>query len=443
MDEFFRKLKRPFNASWDAVESDMAVFERILFRLPVKSILIFKSVSKIWKSIISTMHFMLLHYFWSKKNAKFFAFHNPNDLENNKFCEMHLVESNGAYSESYTIPVFKTLEDIHLVASFNGLICFINDVTRYEKTYNVDIHICNPATHEVLVLPPSHSSFDVPTFGVLYSNKTHIYKIFKFFSDPDDPETGYCEVYSSKTEKWKLFVDVPSRTLMGPTRSWISNASHICIHEKVYWFISDEHDDEIYFPTSILMVDMEDNFREIKLPTCPDIAFLVEFWGRLCFVEWEGVNFNLWLYVEENGGWNLFNTVRFPVKWLDVARFDSVVAQKDEILFVYRDVVGLRHELLYNVCLATWKDFHIVDDAKDKEIIVFPFFETLLPCPLRSFQMLAPKHDHKHVALESGLDGFLRFHVYFDRKMHVLLVVVWRQTGRNDDGFLELYVNSL
>ncbi|KAL4554898.1 hypothetical protein LXL04_037507 [Taraxacum kok-saghyz] len=381
MDEFFNKLKRPFNGTWDAVESDMSVFEYIMIRLPVKSILMFKSISKHWYNVISTKIFMQLHYHWSKKNAKFFAFHDPIDKENNEYCEMHLMEPNGVYIESYPInPVFKTLEDINLIASFNGLICLMNDATLHEMAYNMDLRICNPATHEVLLLPRSHMSQDKPIFGVLYSNKSHIYKIFKFFSD--DPKIGYsrCEVYFSKTRQWKLATGVPTHTLMQPTRSWLSNSNGVCVNEKLYWFSADGYEDGIDYSASVLMVDMEENFRLIPLPTYPETAFLIELCGRLCFVEWLGVKFCLWLYNETNDGWYLLNIVIFPFKGMEIAHFDSVVTHKDEILFVYRDLEYLRHKVMYDVRRATWTYFPIAEDDEEKKVVVFPYFETFLSC---------------------------------------------------------------
>lgn len=383
MIELFSKLKRPFNGIWDAVESNKVAFESILLRLPVKSILIFKSVSKLWYNLMSKKSFILSHRHFSKQNPKFFVFYAPDeDLEDNILHEMHLMEPNGAYTESYTIPIFKTLQLHHpiLIASFNGLICFMNDMTPYESSYDMSLHICNPATREVLTLPKSHLSYDIPIFGVLYSNNFHIYKIFKFFSDPVDPEKGYaqCEVYSSKTGEWKLIPRITLRPLINFTLSLASN--HVCVNEKLYWFVSQDFDEGFEYPTLILMVDMDDNFHEIEIPNGSETAFLIEFWGRLCFVDWTKSKFYIWLFNEMNEGWCLLEIVKFPVDWMEVAYFDSVAACEDEILFVYKDVKGLRHEILYDVVHSTWKEFRIAEDDKDKAIVVFPFFETLLPC---------------------------------------------------------------
>lgn len=218
----------------------------------------------------------------------------------------------------------------------------------------------------------------MPVFGVLYSNKYHIYRIFKFFGDPIHFEIYYsqCEVYSSDTGKWELLGRVPKHPVMKPMRTLASN--HVCINEKLYWFVA--YEDEFDIPSSILMVDMNCNFKEIPLPTEAEVLVLIELLGRLCFVDWIDGDFYIWIYDEKKGSWDLEDIPPFPGDWLEVDHFDSVVAHKYEILFVYRDVSGLRHEIMYDVFYETWKDFRITEDDRYTPIVVFPFFETLLPC---------------------------------------------------------------
>ncbi|KAL7592549.1 hypothetical protein Lser_V15G35299 [Lactuca serriola] len=378
MDELYSKLKRPFNGTWDSVESDVGAFENILIRLPVKDILIFKSISKLWYDVMSTKYFIILHRLLSKENTKFLAFYDPGLLEDGIVRGIHLMESNGTYTESYTLPGFENVHHPLVISSFNGLICCINDVSKYRMLYDIELRICNPATREVVLLPNSYMSVYMPVFGVLYSNKFHIYKIFKFFSDPIHFGMGFsqCEVYSSETGEWELLGSVPSHPLMNLRRTLASN--HVCINEKLYWFLSDE--EEFDLPSSILMVDMDCNVKEILLPTAAEISFLIDFHDRLCLVDWMCGIIVLWLYDEARGSWHSKKVPPFPGNWLEVAQFDSVVAHKYAILFVYRDVAGFRHEILYNLVHATWEEFRITEDDKKAPIVVFPFFETLVPC---------------------------------------------------------------
>lgn len=57
-----------------------------------------------------------------------------------------------------------------------------------------------------------------------------------------------------------------------------------------------------------------------------------------------------------------------------------MVAIEQEILFVYQDVSGFRHEILFDVPNGTWDYFYIDEDDKDKTLAISPFIETLLPC---------------------------------------------------------------
>ncbi|KAL4554895.1 hypothetical protein LXL04_037504 [Taraxacum kok-saghyz] len=389
MDDLFSKIKQHFNGTWDAVESDKATFESIVMRLPIKSILTFKSISKFWYKIMSTKDFIVMHRFWSKKNTKLFTFYDAGDLDDGIVREMHLMEPNGTYSESYMIPGFETLHNPILISSFNGLICCVNYMTPCRKLHDAEVRICNPATRKVLLLPNSHLSAYMPIFGVLYSNKYHMYKVFKFFSDLGHYHMGYsqCEVYSSKTGEWKPIGRISKHPLMNPTRPLV--ADHVCVNEKLYIFIGD--DVEFDMPSAILMVDMDCNFYEIPLPTDVEISFLIEFQGQLCLVDWTGVSFYIWIYHENNTSWYLKDTPLFPSHhWLEVSHFDSVVALEHKILFVYKDRVGLRHEILYDVVHATWEDFRIDESAEDKSIVVFPFFETLVPCTMIRTEISTP-----------------------------------------------------
>ncbi|CAI9264573.1 unnamed protein product [Lactuca saligna] len=379
MEELYSKLKRVSNGTWEDVESDMGAFENIMIRLPVKNILIFKSISKLWYDVMSTNYFISLHHRLSKKNTKFLAFYDPGLLQDGIVRGIHLMESNGTYTESYTnIPGFRNFNHPLLISSFNGLICCISNVRTYRMFHDIELRICNPATREVVILPNSHMSVYMPVFGVLYSTRYHIYKIFKFFGDPIHFEIYYsqCEVYSSETGKWELLGRVPKHPVMKPMRTLASN--HVCINEKLYWFVA--YDDEFDIPSSILMVDMNCNFKEIPLPAEAEVLVLIELLGRLCFLDWIDGDFYIWLYDEKKGSWDLEDIPPFPGDWLEVDHFDSVVAHKYEILFVYRDVTGLRHEIVYDVLYETWKDFQIAEDDRYKPIAVFPFFETLLPC---------------------------------------------------------------
>ena len=59
---------------------------------------------------------------------------------------------------------------------------------------------------------------------------------------------------------------------------------HVSINGTVYWFITSS-EKEAPYPSSILAVDMEENFRTIDLPkVVPECSFLVELEGCLSLI---------------------------------------------------------------------------------------------------------------------------------------------------------------
>lgn len=53
------------------------------------------------------------------------------------------------------------------------------------------------------------------------------------------------------------------------------------------------------------MVDMNEKFQEIQLPMEAEVLFLIEFQGRVCFIDWNGLNISIWSYDEKNDRWHL------------------------------------------------------------------------------------------------------------------------------------------
>ncbi|KAL6314096.1 hypothetical protein AAG906_011831 [Vitis piasezkii] len=146
MDDLCNKLICTRNENLFDVE-DIVI--NILSRLPVKSLTICKSVSKQW---------------WS---------------------EHFLTKIDGETTE--TLP---------------GIRC--RGIRR------LDIHICNPATREVLLLPQSHGSKGSPKIGVAFYPRTNEYKVLRFFNPAGKSHDKHseCEVYSSITGSWKGIVDM-------------------------------------------------------------------------------------------------------------------------------------------------------------------------------------------------------------------------------------------
>ncbi|RVW37334.1 hypothetical protein CK203_087741 [Vitis vinifera] len=145
----------------------------------------------------------------------------------------------------------------HMICSFNGLICSISYKSFFEKKVHMGIVIFNPITQEVLLLPQSRLSAEVPKISVAFGSRMNGYKVFRFFNPSGKSQDKHheCEVYSSITGSWKGIGSVAYNP---------SSSQHICIDGTVYWFIKSVRNGLII--GSILAVDMEENFSVIGIP---------------------------------------------------------------------------------------------------------------------------------------------------------------------------------
>ncbi|VVA98972.1 unnamed protein product [Arabis nemorensis] len=70
--------------------------------------------------------------------------------------------------------------NMHMISSFNGLICCKNWVYENEL-WDLKIWICNPCTGETLLLPQGRPSFGfVPIVGVAYGSDISDYKVLRW-----------------------------------------------------------------------------------------------------------------------------------------------------------------------------------------------------------------------------------------------------------------------
>ncbi|XP_058215925.1 putative F-box/kelch-repeat protein At3g17570 [Rhododendron vialii] len=114
----------------------------ILSRLPVKSLLRFKSVCKAWYALIKSPDFISQHLTQSTLN--------PSLLVSTVGPHYYpsLLHSNYPFDEHTNLrfPFLTNWRDIHIVGNCNGLFCF------YYKEY-CPLILCNPATRDFRKIP--------------------------------------------------------------------------------------------------------------------------------------------------------------------------------------------------------------------------------------------------------------------------------------------------
>ncbi|KAL6314073.1 hypothetical protein AAG906_011808 [Vitis piasezkii] len=238
-----------------------------------------------------------------------------------------------------------------MICSSNGSICWIDCHGTY-----LDIFICNPATREVLLLPKSHPHDEDPSFGVGISYQ--------------------CEEYSSRSGSWKRIGCVAHSPM-----SW----KHVSINGTMNWFITSSEKEALY-PSSILAVDMEENFRTIDLPKLK------------CSEK---------MAVSENG------------------HVSSVAARNNEILFIV-----LNRYLVCNVRNGSWKEIWRRDVVAGCVPAAFAFTESLLPSAYGSQDSEPNLHVHSGLKYEKPSNiGFA------DRK------TLMRKLGGGDTSLGESWLN--
>lgn len=364
------------NDAWHEIESMEDIFADILSRVPVKSLLVLKSVSKLWYRLIRSPNLINMQLSRSQENPTYIVYPYMDEV-----MDIYLIKSNGEILEMITLPGFENLSPLSLICSYTGLICCINYPWVSESNKDevnmtdFEIRICNPATREVFLLPKGCPSEKRLSIGVGFGPKTFEYKVFRFFHSKCESEDIHleCEVYSSDIGSWRG-IGASEHYPMGFQHCPLGS-NHVYVEGKVYWFVASEEDHDI--PGSILSVDMEENFRTINLPAeVTEHSFLVDLEGCLSLVVVydDDEIFDIWVLHNSNEpNWERIQSDYVAFSNIECVHF--VAARKKGLFFITTD-----RYLLYNLKRRTWTELDFSDAFEKNLPVVYPFTETLLPC---------------------------------------------------------------
>nr|VDD45536.1 unnamed protein product [Brassica oleracea] len=158
--------RRVASLTWNKVESNQDVFQDVLSRLPVRSIRSFKTVNRYWHASVSNKHFATIHLAQSRKKPSYIACPRVD-----KAMKLYLLKPgkfNYRHHATVDPPGRSADHHMHMIASFNGLVCCINQLYD-EHEVDYQIWICNPSTEETLLLPQGRPSvWTEPSIGVAY-----------------------------------------------------------------------------------------------------------------------------------------------------------------------------------------------------------------------------------------------------------------------------------
>ncbi|KAH7866137.1 hypothetical protein Vadar_016092 [Vaccinium darrowii] len=195
-----------------SIEPEMPedVLMEILTRIPVKSLLRFKSVSKYWYSLIQNPTFVSLHHTRARpkncllESRQILDSRDPGQFNDDAVFSMCTVPDETSPMQDLDLS-FSGIHDgdgdvkgVFFLGCHNGVMCLANDFTS-------SIVICNPATRESRVLPPplyesKHRSY----LGFTFDPKANDYKVIRFcailefmpfMSFDDDERSDYKSAY--------------------------------------------------------------------------------------------------------------------------------------------------------------------------------------------------------------------------------------------------------
>ncbi|XP_026451750.1 F-box protein At5g07610-like [Papaver somniferum] len=211
------------------------ILEEILLRLPVKSLIVFKCVSKQWLSLISNPSFARRHSLQKLGRSVTGLFvQDPSwlGLYGNAFVFLDESKRNNVISKSFN-PYAKSLPcpiDFRrrTIQSCNGLLCC---KTSHN---NPTFYVYNPSTNHHKILP--RSPFKKDGFKSFCSvslafdpDKSPHYEVISIWAHKC--RTLGVEIYSSKSESWKDLGMVN-----GSGRIYIVEDTGVFLNGSLHWF---------------------------------------------------------------------------------------------------------------------------------------------------------------------------------------------------------------
>ncbi|KAJ9546250.1 hypothetical protein OSB04_025957 [Centaurea solstitialis] len=300
------------------VASNDDLLTQILLRLPVTSILRFKSVSKHWNSLLTHPHFTLL-YDRLPPTPGFFL--------RNFYIPFQCNEQNPSPTPPFpSLDFYPDLRGIRILQSSNGLLLCCSDRghVRARKYY-----VFNPTTNQFTVVPSVPGGMEVRKtirFMGLAFHKTDCphYKLLCILRAKPLEDMFQIQIYSSEAGKWKI----SDQTFSAPYYT-IFTAGAYC-NQAIHWAPSCIHPS--YFRLDVQQVQ--------KLPMPVQVASYQQGAVPLYFGECGGhlhlvercqaeipLHLNVYEMMSDHSGW----FIKYQVE------LDELVIAYPEMISSYRD----------------------------------------------------------------------------------------------------------
>ncbi|KAK6156411.1 hypothetical protein DH2020_010659 [Rehmannia glutinosa] len=312
---------RDINSSSTAVEIHNfpeEIIEEILSRLPVKSLLKFRCVSKSWRSLIGSKRFIKTHLQNSTNNASFthhrivFLDSYPQTLRHASLRS--LLNEPVIDTLAFDYPMYTLDDPIRLVGCCDGLISILMGQRQF--------FLWNPSTRTYKALPDVDEGFKHP----------YVTQCGFGFDESNSDYKAVGKIYSLKTNSWKTLMGLDVDSFVEEGGKLVSGKLHwerkSDLNNRIWDIVSFDLKSEVYG-----IVD-QPNYREGKYH--PSLGVLG---GCICVLcDYKKICVDVWV-MKEYGvreSWVKVLVVPYPCDHR-IARFSTpfFIGSQGEILFMY------------------------------------------------------------------------------------------------------------
>ncbi|KAJ0615600.1 putative F-box domain-containing protein [Helianthus annuus] len=241
-DESTNTTVDPLKKTNANISLPIEVIEEILSRLPVKSILRFRSLSKPWLSRISNPSFAKLQFTRATAAHRSALFISAFDRSTGKQHLLSAAHDGGPVTHLMTLPEFDSVDIVTEAQHLNGLVSFACEEWCFGDYYT-QVFVVNPSTRKIFKLPQHDLDFSKNLFGTgrylfVFDESKYEHKILIF---RDFVVTMEVMIYSMSNYSWrKIIVEPP----IGFTWDLLcySTKSGVCVTSVVHLMVLESYD---------------------------------------------------------------------------------------------------------------------------------------------------------------------------------------------------------
>lgn len=214
--------------SADSIGSNEDFIIQILVRVPVRSLLRFKCVSKQWCAVISRPDFCRLFNQSVASPTALFAL--PSYHRDQEYLFLPLDEKPSP-APFRSLKFVDDPEGIRILHSCNGLLICCSNYTV--EAHNRSYYIYNPTINQYRILPKTSSMFHGAVFGIFLAfnpSKSVHYKVVLVRSSDTLTQPYQIEIYSSETRLWRISSD--------PFSTDVNLRNGVFCHNAIHWMSS-------------------------------------------------------------------------------------------------------------------------------------------------------------------------------------------------------------